>query len=293
MTTQQIETSYRNFIEDALQGTHPSQVEYFGINFHEQRGTSPIFKCYYSTEKSLQDADEILQPFFKRDMIHALNRIKDTHHSGKFRYEIGLRNRNDENMLWMYKWIRQSFALSQRQQIELEQMKQWTCCSQNTYRYAALYYLGFITNEQRCFPLEAIKPHYILRTCEDPEKIGKNYSVDTKRIIEFLKALEIPAFTTLAGILSPIVGEDNELWMAAMDFFARPSTTTKYKIYLKDRGGILLSALENIVLSLGLHVIAEQLAAFATWLDGNEELELYGVAMCLTEDGKWSVNCYL
>jgi len=293
MTTQQIENSYRRFLEDKLHFPRSSQVEYIGINFHEQTGEPPIFKCYYSTTESLRDDDVILQQFFERDMIHALNRIRDTHHVGKLRYEIGLRNRANENMLWLYRWIEHSFALSQRQRVELDYMKRWTCCSLNTHRYAALYYLGFITSAQMPFPLEAIKPHYILRNCQNPEKIGKQYNVDTEKVMQFLKAVDIPALAALAEVLSPIAGNENELWMTAMDFFSNPGTAAKYKIYLKNKGGILLQTLESVALSHGLLTIAEQLATFDEWLGEHPQLELYGAAVCLTEDGNWSVNCYL
>lgn len=293
MTAQQIENSYRRFLEDELHEPRPSQVEYIGINFHEQTGETPVFKCYYSTTESLRDGDEILRPFLERDMIHALNWIQDTRYVGKLRYEIGLGNRTNENMLWLYRWIEHSFALSQRQRVELDQMKQLTCCSLNTHRYAALYYLGFITSAQTRFPLEAVKPHYILRTCENPEKIGKQFSVDTEKVLRFLKAVDIPALADLAELLNPIAGDENELWMVAMDFFSSPGMATKYKIYLKDKGGVLLQALEGAALSHGLHAVAQQLAAFDAWLGGHPQLGLYGVAVCLTGDGEWSVNCYM
>lgn len=293
MIIQQIETSYRNFTESYLHNLHPSEIEYIGINFHEQANDPPIFKCYYSTKYSIQYDNEILRPFRKRDMIHSLNLIRDTKYSNTLRFEIGLYNRNNKNMKWLYEWIEHSFVLSPQQRDTLNHMAKWKCCSLSTHQFAALYYLGLITNTPTHFPLKAIKPHYILRTCENPNKIGKNYCVNLESILQFLKTTKIPALINLVDALSPIANDKNELWIVAMDFFSDPSITTKYKIYLKDKGGTLLSELERVILSYKLYSLAEQLATFATWLDKHETLKIYGVAVCLTEDGKWSINCYI
>lgn len=293
MTCPEIDKAYRHFIEVELNHPRPSQIEYIGINFCELESTPPVFKCYYSTKESLESKAELLQPFAERNMIHAVNMIYDTQHCNRTRYEIGLANRDNDNMAWLNHWVGNAFDLSTRQKKELDILANLPCCSIDNYRYAALYYLGFIAKTKTPFPLEAIKMHYILRSCEDPNKIGKNYYVDSEAVLRFFGNSGIMAFETLAAVLRTIVSKENELWMAAVDYFAMPGAGAKYKIYLKDRGGVFLSSLEELVTSLGLFHLSEQLNAFSAWLSMQDSLKLYGGAVCLTDRGEWSVNCYM
>lgn len=78
--------------------------------------------------------------------------------------------------------------------------------------------------------------------------------------------------------------------MAAVDYYR--SGSEKYKIYLKEYQSDIYERLAEILRERGECGLAEIVLAYAEWVGQHKELEQYGLAVCLTGAGQWSVNFY-
>lgn len=286
-----IEKNYQAFLNTKIGNSDLTGVEYIGINFCEKK-LIPVFKCYYTTAKSLPDIHPILEDFFVKGMIRALNLIKDTVHTGKIRYEIGLSNRNNENMNWLYRWISSFFPLTEQQISKLSIMANLRCCGFEEYQYAALYFLGFIANNSSIADskkLEAVKLHYLLRMCKDPDRIGREYYIEEESVFSVLES--VSEFKPICSIVKPLLHDTgSELWMAAMDFFT--DEPAKYKLYVKIKKPDFCSFLSSLLNQHNVKGLAQKIIFYSQWLIMHPELELYGAALCCSESGEWSVNVY-
>lgn len=268
-------------------------VEYLGVNLSENRNTPPVFKVYYTTAKSMQQIPAVLQPLVDRNMIHALNKIDDTVNQGCVRYEIGLKNRTNTNMAFVERWIGELFPEIEHHRDEVNRFYSIKSVADEEYQRAALYFLGLIMegDSPNALQIKAIKLHYLLRQCSDPDKFGKAYTVDTPYFLGELIRLEIPEIRQLCdltGVLLESAG--GELWMAAVDYYK--NGLNKYKIYIKKFSGAIYEEMSSRFRALGCSHLPEQIAAYQDWIFRHPELERYGIAFCLDTQKVWSVNFY-
>lgn len=288
-----IENEYNRFLRNHADAQRASWVEYLGVNFSQEVSACPVFKAYYTTTRSMENTSCILQPLFDRNMVRALNKIDDTVNCGLVRYEIGLGNRNNSNMLFIHQWMHGLFPELKKHGDELERLYSIKCTQASGYDYAALYFLGLIAEPDNTDKpdVKAVKLHYLLRNCNDPDKIGKNYSVDNQHYFGILRSLGIPQMKELSEFAAELVGTDGaELWMAAVDYYkAGPA---KYKLYLKKFSESLYVALTECFDRMGCIHLARQIHAYVQWIYLHPELERYGFAVCLDSMRGWSVNFY-
>lgn len=285
-----IENQFKKFLEAYPSASCSSCVEYIGLNF-SALNTMPIFKAYYETKKSLEHPHPLLQPLIKKGLIRTLNRIDDTVNSGKVRYEIGLRHRTNENMLWLYDWIFQlSPALKLKAIDEINNLSRLKCSEHPLYQYASMYFMGLIINNLE--EIEAIKFHYLLRVCSDTDKINKNFHIDNEGYLCALKNTNIQAFSTLSDrVFELIKNIPAELWIAAVDYYI--DKAPKYKIYIKNfSSDDMCKCLMFIMNDNYFKTLVENIKSYRHWLISHQELKLYGIALCLSEDGQWSLNFY-
>ncbi len=282
-----LERQYQSFLLSHGKASNPTHVEYIGVNFFQKEDEAPVWKAYYTTEESLPDVPPLLQPLIDRRMIRALNKIDDTIHHDCIRYEIGLACRTNENMKWLYQWLFSLYPELENKITELHHLSRLPCCSLPEYQYAAMYFLGMISGEQ----VNAVKLHYLLRLCKDSDKIGKNYVVRNRESLDALRGTGVPALVTLTECMSNLLEHvELELWMAAVDYFR--DSAAKYKIYAKKYSAKLYGCLSTLMERYGCDRISKQVHTYQEWIAAHPELEQYGFALCLTEDGQWSLNFY-
>lgn len=289
----ELEQAYNAFRASHTEAQSQAFVEYLGVNFSQQRSAPPVFKAYYTTAKSMQQLPAVLQPLVDRDMIHALNRIDDTVNRGCIRYEIGLKNRTNANMAFLDRWIGQLFPEIERHRDEINRLYSIRCVKDERYRQAALYFLGLIleTGSPGSPQTKAVKLHYLLRKCSDPDRIGRSYTVDNPHFLGVLAGLEIPELCRLCDLTGALVeAAGGELWMAAVDYYR--NGLNKYKIYIKKFSDTIYERMIARFQALGCGHLAEQIAAYRDWVFLHPELERYGIAFCLDTQGIWSVNFY-
>ena len=289
----QIETEYCRFMDTHRELEDFSGVEYLGLNLSGRERMETVFKIYHTTAESSRTDIPILRPLRQRNMVRALNRIEDTVNGGKLRLEIGLANRTDENMRWLYRWLCEMYPGLGDKREDLNKLSELKCCELPGFQYAAMYFLGMILSaapDGRTMA-DAVKLHYLLRDCEDPDKPGKNYTVHQDACLETLRNTGIKAFIQLYVVMEKLLGRVSaELWMAAVDYYR--SGSEKYKIYLKEYQSDIYERLAEILRERGECGLAEIVLAYAEWVGQHKELEQYGLAVCLTGAGQWSVNFY-
>ena len=289
----ELEQAYNAFRAGHAEAQSQAFVEYLGVNFSGARYIPPVFKAYYTTAKSMQQIPAVLQPLVDRDMIHALNKIDDTVNCGCARYEIGLKNRTNANMAFIDRWIGELFPEIERYRDEVNRFYSIKCVEDEDYQYAALYFLGLIMemDSSNSSQTKAIKLHYLLRRCSDPNKIGKAYTVDTSYFLGVLAGLEIPELHQLCDLTSALLEvAGGELWMVAVDYYR--NGLNKYKIYIKNFSDEIYEGMITLFYTLDCAHLAEQIATYRDWIFWHPELERYGIAFCLDTQKVWSVNFY-
>lgn len=288
-----LEQKYCEFRNKYFEAKNDENVEYFGLNFAEDQDSEPIYKVYYTTKKSRATIPNLLKVLEKRNMIRAINKIDDTINKGCIRYEVGLGNRTNLNMEFIYNWIFEQFSFVQSRKIEIEKFCNLKCSNLKDYRYAALYYIGMIIDF--CSPCQvnpkAIKLHYLLRECKNPEKIGKDFLVDNVHIFEQLNELQIYGLHQLVYAVSKMLhNNEAELWMVAVDYYN--NDVTKYKIYFKKFSESVYENMIAVFREFDCIYLVTQVENYIKWISFHPELERYGIAICLDSNNKWSVNFY-
>lgn len=289
-----LEYYYQKFQDDNPVSRHASDVEYIGVNFSDDVAVGrPVFKAYYTTERSFENVDQILSPLMDRNMIHGLNRIDDTISDRRIRYEIGLQNRTNQNMEFIYKWLLSMSQESKNHREELAEFCKIKCTQSDDYKYAGLYYIGLIAdmNVYGSLDTKAVKYHYLLRHCSNPDKIGKNYIVDNEFFFNILHDIQIPEIQQITLFLKELLDRGlGELWIAAVDYYK--GNFSKYKIYFKNFSPRIYDIMVKKFTAIGCTNLAEQIETYTHWICFHPELERYGIAVCLDSNGVWSVNFY-
>lgn len=268
-------------------------VDFLGINLSSDLKKTPVFKIYYTTKKSINDLPPLLDLFVEKQMIRAVNLVHDSINEGKIRYELGLKNRTNQNMEAVYQWIYTASPETKKHKNEIEKLRTIQCTDDTKYRYAALYFLGIIADVQKSksTKVNAVKLHYLLRHCNNSEKIGTDYIIDNKFYLKLLFEMSITEITEVATIIKKLLESvEGTLCIVAVDYYSRGYV--KYKIYLKECGEAMCSRMVDIFAEKGLHILAQRIRCYVQWLHLHPELRLYGLAVCLDNLGSWSINFY-
>ena len=284
-----IEKLYKQFLSENNELQKFESIDFFGINISED---DVIFKIYFSSEVSSKQEFNILSPLHKKEMIGILNKVKDTTNSGKVRIDAQLKNRTNDNMLFLYEWINKIYPYLEKYNDQIEEFKRLQCSKDFNYHYAALYFLGIISNSYNINDTQAVKLHYILRNCSDTNHIGNNYNVDNNVTLSIIKSMNIPIMQKLGCLADKCITDSYaEIWIAAVDYYKNQSN--KYKIYFKSFNESFYETLYHELIREGLKNLGDNLNKFHQWLMAHIEYKVYGLAVCCSEEHKWSLNFYL
>lgn len=288
-----LESEFLKFKEKNKDSNSTEHVEFIGINLSNELYNKPVFKAYYTTAKSMENIPDLLKTLEKKQMIRAINRIDDTVNQGCVRYEIGLKNRTNRNMDFIYKWLYSICSELQSHRNEIERLCSIKCTNLNDYQYAALYFIGLIADvtNQYMPMVRAIKLYYLLRQCSNPEKIGENYTINNYDSFQLLYSLQIPEIEKIVLFIQELLKKNTgELLMTAVDYYE--NGFSKYKIYIK---GCSKNIFEHMIKKFEIsdcEILAKRIHSYAKWIKEHPELECYGIAICLDSSGGWSVNIY-
>ena len=285
-----IEVSYLDFCEKHPELINYADIDFFGINISESIGEAITFKLYMTTEVSRNVTLELLKPLYERDMVSALNLVNDNINTDKIRCEVGLRNRTNDNMLFLFNWLKNGIKEKNRLN-EIDEFSKIKCCDDSDLRFASMYFLGLIADKNYCGKFDAVKLHYILRHVSDANKIGRNYTADNKRTIKELKSVNLPWIQRIISVIEPLLEiGSTELWIAAADYYI--GHNNKYKIYVKNIDDRFYNQLYLRFKKININ-ISDSLKMTVDWIKSHPEYTVYGMAVCLSENYKWSLNFYL
>lgn len=285
-----LEEIYRCFYLQNLENMSPDEVDFIGLNLSED---SFDFKIYERVKGRMETESPFLSELYYRDMLRCCNKVRDTVNTDCLRYEIGLGNRNNDNMKWLLKRMCRMFPGLETYQKEIRQMCGMHISENPAYQLSSLYFLGVIEKKEGLQEsLQALKLHYLTRICEDTDHIGRNYQFEDIYYLNCLHDMGVPELSRLTDAARSFLENDKDihLWMAAADYFL--AGKCKYKIYFKNmtvKSGEMMSDWLEYVQQERLK---SRLESTCKWMHGQETLHLYGAAICLDTREKWSLNFY-
>lgn len=290
----QMEKEYLNFnIENKFDDLQ-EKICFLGINLDNDKSVVGNFKIYLEVDiNKIAKEVELINHLQKREMIHVVNRVIDKENETKLRYEIGLLNRNNENMCWLYQELKERCSILERNIKEIKNMSTLSNCQFTNYKYAALYFLGIIENlnDEGTKDVNVIKLHYLLRDCNNPEKIGEDYIIDNTVKFEQLKKIKGNQLSQIVEVIEEIIeNTSTELWIVAVDYY--DNGKRKYKIYVKKTEKEQMMKIYDALLKRGINNLANKVLIYINWVKTHPELECYGWALCCDNMGKWSLNFY-
>ena len=290
-----LEKAYHNFCirQKYFYGSIPS--EFIGINLNNNLSLPYSFKRYYSITQNISNMNIFIKTLNERNMIHAINSIDDTSHHNSIIYEIALAHRTNENMNWLFSKLKQ--LLPYNININMEYIKKSlsniTITNDNNYKNAAIFFIGFV--EKKISPhmstIDTFKLYYLLRYCSSPDNIGKNFKIDNNLFFNKLKNSEITSFIKLISLIKPFIYNSKcDLWLAAIDFLS--NNNMKYKIYVKGYDITIYDYLAKKFVELGEFYLSKQIVGYKEWISRHQELEQYGLAVCVDSNSLFTVNLY-
>ncbi len=290
-----IEAQYRIFCAQHDYTVGNNTVEFLGINLNGGPEGFCTFKLYYNTAQSLYFTHQFIDELRTRNMLSALNRIIDSESAECIRYEIGLANRTNENMNWLFSRLADACDAATHASMmqAINALSELRITDDERYSKAAMYFLGFkeLKSEAEKFHIDTLKLHYLLRRCLDPDTIGKNFIVDNVASLHQLKTSGLLPFERLINIAQPISELPGcEVWMAAIDFFS--DGRQKHKIYLKKCAAHGYEKLAMELMRCGAFALAQIVRGYEKWVSFHQELEQYGLAVCLDSTQRLTVNFY-
>ena len=284
-----LEEIYQHFYSANTELQDFLEVDFLGVNFSVDE---LVFKIYFTTEVSREQGYEYFYPLYNRNMIGALNMVKDTVNVGKIRFEAGLVNRTNDNMRFLYEWLGKIYPRLKSYSHQINEFSKLKCSTDIDYQLATMYFLGLIADKNVTHEVEAVKLHYILRMCPDTNHIGRNCHTDNDSVLSVIKTMDIPIMQRLGNFAERCLNDaDAEMWIAAVDFYEHKPD--KYKLYFKSVGKNIYSSLYRQLIHEGQEKLAVKVTEFQQWINIHTELKVYGLAVCCSENGLWSLNFYL
>ncbi|MDR1640670.1 MAG: hypothetical protein LBT59_13320 [Clostridiales bacterium] len=283
-----IERSYQAFISRAPCPLAPQNVDYFGFNFSiESPELAPSFKAYYNGDcvgihSSLVDELDSL------GLLLAKFVVIDQSNSGECRFELALKNRDNDHMEQLVRLLTLRSAMTAGQRSEALMLARMKLCDDPFYTLSSLYFFGFTEKNRQ---ISVLKFHYLMRKCPDPERINRNITFDDEYFLSFLSNSGISSFSALVPVISSILDEsDGHLWMAGADYHINGHC--KYKIYIKNSDATILFLMSDALRTTRNIDCADHINLVASWISNRQELVFAGLALCFDDNNMLSCNLY-
>ena len=270
-----------------LQAFALKQVDYLGINISSGSNSKLIFKIYYNNKFSRNRYHPLIEFLQERDMVRYVTMVHDKKNYHRSRYDVGLKNRTNENMEAVFEWLSNNTKMFSQYYPEIEMLSHMKVTEKDGYEYSGLYFLGFISEGDE---ISLLKTHYFNRLCDDPDVLHKNIQYADEYYLSFLNGSEIESFKNLTKITKDLLKYcGGHLWMTGADFDLE--CHRKYKIYVKNPE-MIYEGLLHVLNGKQYIYLQRQLKSLMDWNRAHHEFYCEGFAVCEDEIGEVSINFY-
>ena len=277
------------FSEEILESVNPEDIEYFGINLSSDADSDFVFKIYYENRPSQDiyaknNRNPILEHLLKLNMVRNLQVVNDNVHFNFSKFDIGLKNRTNENMLNVFSFFEQNIPLFKKYKDEIINLSKMKVFKEDDYEYASFHFIGFVY-ENTAEPV-LFKSYWSNFTSFDEEIFSKDY------YINYLKNTGIPQFIILSEIADNILNIcGGRLYMEGTDY--TNDGPVSHKIYIRTA-----SLDDNIydglvqVLPADVGVLKERIEIIKNWNTLHSELKCDGFAIGLDNHNNLNLKLY-
>lgn len=292
-----LEYRFHLFLAETNFIAHKDKIDFIGINVSCDSSNPFSFKNYYNsgmvkTPYEFFD-NPILSGLAKKHMIGGITYIERKDFCFSKSYDLRLSNRENGNIQYFFKTIESSYSnISKDRMLLVRQLAKLKICDSDNYQYAALYYYGFRTDNNRV----THKFHFLTRHCENADKIYENYYYDDALYIEALKESSSKELIRIALLISPLLEKNTaHLWMVGVDLEASTASSEqdKYKIYVKDLNDSFFSEFSDQLLLQNFPVAFIKSAKELEKLKKQKDFHIYGMGICWNAQKGYSLNIYL
>lgn len=262
-------------------------VDYLGINIHSALDGELAFKIYYSNKVSRQWTHPLIDFLEKKDMVRYVTMVHDRKNQFRARYDVGLKNRSDTNMVTVFEWLSKHTKMFEQYGSEILKLSQMKVTDKEGYNFAGLYFLGFISEADE---IKVLKCHYFNRICKNPDILHKNIRYADEYYLSFLDESNVGCFSYLSVLAVEILKYcGGHLWMTGADY--ESNGQTKYKIYIKNPD-IIYEGLLEVFLTKKLEELVKNIRAVKLWNEEHQEFICEGFAVCENRTDNISINFY-
>ncbi len=162
------------------------------------------------------------------DLINFLTLAEDTGGCRRYRYDIGLKNRTDENMEALFVWLREHVGVFSQREAEIRKLAAMRVYDEQEFRLAAMHFLGFVSQDDR---VTALKCHYLC--WGQKNTAARRGHFDDGYYLSCLEHSGIPPMERLGPLVRDVLGRcGGHIFMAGTDYWL--TGERKYKVYFID-----------------------------------------------------------
>lgn len=112
------------FIKLYSQDFELGYVDYLGINIPSVLDGELTFKIYYINKVSRQVSHLLIKFLEEKDMIRYVTMVRDKKNRSRARYDVGLKNRLDTNMVAVFEWLSKNTKMFEKYSSEILKLSQ-------------------------------------------------------------------------------------------------------------------------------------------------------------------------
>ena len=282
-----LEKLYDRFKQRVGEDLNDGKVDYLGINISQDQMRDTEFKMYYTDAFSRTETHPLVDFLTSENMVRYLTMVNDKNDNRRLRFDIGIKNRTNENMERMFDWLDKNVEMFRSSKNEIKKLSSMRMTDQEGFKYASLYFIGFIAVDSR---IDVLKFHFYNRICDDSDNLYDNYKFDDTYYLEYLRASGIKVFSDLVNIMNLTLRHcGGHLWMTGVDY--KKEGSRKYKIYIKHPQK-LYDGLLAVFADDKYRVLKDRIEGVKEWNEKHPCFKYEGFAICLDNENKLSINFY-
>ena len=271
------------FSEDIIQNFTKRKAEFFGINILSNPKADFCFKCYYDYDYSFEKYQEhnnvpLIEYLKQKGAISTLSLVHDRLNQGCTRFDIRLMDRNNDNMRATFEWLRKNVSFWRKYEKDILKISEMKSIHNPNYKYASLYYLGFIYKFNN---IDSLNCHWLCKS--DFEEYNDEY------YLNYFKELGSDELIELSEMGRDALRKcGGHILVLGMNYNA--TCIDKYKIYLINLdlqyGNLMRAYSEYPAITYKLKTVRE-------WNNNiHPELKLVGFAVGKNKNKETTLNLY-